>query len=879
MYEKHFGLKSRPFRPGPDASGIFVGPAQVKVMASLKKALAPADAVVSVTGAVGVGKTTVVNRALESLIGKRAVARVGRMQLAADEVLELLLTEFAVSRQPNGTIQRFAAFKRLLHDWAAGGTRAFIIVEDAERIGNDALIELEALTASESADSAGACIVLMGQPSLAEQLSQPALARLRQRIRLRQAISPFTAPEVQGYIKHCIRAVGGEADAIFDPGAVDMLYRCSEGVPRVVNNLCESVMAAAAEAGAILIMPQLVQHIANEEFGLQPTLPPGRIRLLRKADRDAGSPTPLTATPHRATLDSKPSPAPATAEPVVKVDAAAPEPVVTEFEPIPVIPFTPEPEVRRPPLANRATAPAAAGELPKTLPASEPPKAPAAIELPKTPTVTQVPKVAAATVQPKAPATPVVPKAPAVTQVSNTAAVAEAPKAPAVKVVPELPAAMIVEAKSGEPPFEEIPELIQDTQPQLTALPADTDLPDLTDLVFPAKSNGAAAVMPKTKPAAEYTLPTLDDIPTLSGDMRIDTRAKSSTPKPAQPEVRPAGAGSPKVAQTTPVKAEAVQSKPATIKKADDPPSAPEVDVSKGDTTITEIPAWDRDPTLAELKPDIAALEAALAAVPEPPASTAGNGSVKPAPVPPAAKPKVREPAHNFNLPEITLEKELQVKEIEAQELLRKSSPPDTREVDADLAVKRKHGFDLDRLAAELGKARSLEDVDDKLAETLFGEEMAAAAAEVAAMVAADAAANKPAHNDNAKVPNRAEATAKTTEPAASVPATASRAAAAISPPANSHRPATAKIGTPPASLKPATVAGPAIEITLAVDPEPLPAPPVAIPEPIEEQFGTSMTATLKALSAAQVAKMDEPDKDDKEKAPRRLFGLFRSPT
>ena len=114
---------------------------------------------------------------------KRAVARVGRMQLAADEVLELLLTEFNVSRQPNGTIQRFAAFKRLLHDWAIGGTRAFIIVEDAERIGNDALIELEALTAAESGDSAGASIVLMGQPSLADRLSLPELARLRQRTR------------------------------------------------------------------------------------------------------------------------------------------------------------------------------------------------------------------------------------------------------------------------------------------------------------------------------------------------------------------------------------------------------------------------------------------------------------------------------------------------------------------------------------------------------------------------------------------------------------------------------------------------------------------------------------------------------------------------
>jgi type II secretory pathway predicted ATPase ExeA len=227
MYEKHFGLTSRPFRSKTVASGVFVGPAQIKLISSLKKAFAASDAIVMVTGPVGVGKSTVVNRALEGIGNQRIVAHIGRMQLAADEVLELLLTEFNVSRQPNGTIQRFAAFKRLLHDWAAAGTRVFIVVEDADRIGSDALIELEALTASDSGDGAGAGIVLMGQQTLAERLANPDLARLRQRIRLRHGAVPFSAAEALGYLKHCIRNAGGDFDSIFDPAAADMLYRCS----------------------------------------------------------------------------------------------------------------------------------------------------------------------------------------------------------------------------------------------------------------------------------------------------------------------------------------------------------------------------------------------------------------------------------------------------------------------------------------------------------------------------------------------------------------------------------------------------------------------------------------------------------------------------
>ena len=98
---------------------------------------------------VGVGKTTIVSRALESLSPGRMVAIVGRMKLAPDEVLELLLTGFGVSRQATGTIQRFAAFRRLLTERATAGAQVAIVVEDAQRVGLDALVELESLTAAE----------------------------------------------------------------------------------------------------------------------------------------------------------------------------------------------------------------------------------------------------------------------------------------------------------------------------------------------------------------------------------------------------------------------------------------------------------------------------------------------------------------------------------------------------------------------------------------------------------------------------------------------------------------------------------------------------------------------------------------------------------
>lgn len=274
MYEKQFGLAKRPFSSNSEGPAVFVGPQQAKIIQSLNAGMSAVDSIVVVTGPVGVGKTTVVSRALEKSSPGRMVAWVRRMALAPDEVLQLLLTGFGISREATGTVQKFAAFRRLLSERAATGAQLAVVVEDAQRIGQDALIEMESLTAADSGDATGANIVLMGQPELNEWLANPALARVRQRTRIRLKVEPFSAAEVQGYLTHSIRAAGGEIDRILDGRAIEMLYRCSEGIPRVINNLCESALAMAASEKQTSLTAEFIQAVARDMLGIDVALPP-----------------------------------------------------------------------------------------------------------------------------------------------------------------------------------------------------------------------------------------------------------------------------------------------------------------------------------------------------------------------------------------------------------------------------------------------------------------------------------------------------------------------------------------------------------------------------------------------------------------------------
>lgn len=272
MYLKHFGLNTKPFGATAEGAAVFLSPRQSDQTKVLHQGLGAQDAVVAVTGPVGVGKTTFVNKGLELIHPGRLVASVGRMRLEPEDLFALLLSGFGISRKTKGTIRQIGAFRRYLHERAATGLQVAIVVEDAQRIGIDALVELEALTAADSGATSSANLILMGQPDLHDLLGKSDLARLKQRVRQRMEVAPLTGAEMHGYLKHAVRQAGGEYDSIFDEGVADIVLGCSEGIPRLINTLCEEALGAATEDNLAKVTTELMAKIAESTFGYEVSL-------------------------------------------------------------------------------------------------------------------------------------------------------------------------------------------------------------------------------------------------------------------------------------------------------------------------------------------------------------------------------------------------------------------------------------------------------------------------------------------------------------------------------------------------------------------------------------------------------------------------------
>jgi hypothetical protein len=313
------------------------------------------------------------------------------------------------------------------------------------------------------------------------------------------------------------------------------------------------------------------------------------------------------------------------------------------------------------------------------------------------------------------------------------------------------------------------------------------------------------------------------------------------------------------------------------------------------DSPTKDVPEWERDPTLAQLKPDLDALEKAMAIAQgdsddEPEFEPIGLADT-PEPV---AEPEPEE------IPEITLDNAIQSRIedslIDEPGQISPNAPEtptasdgggDMPEVKIAPRKSKKADAEIEKIAAELAKAKTIEDVDDKLAETLFGEELNFIASQVVANApSAESANDGESTLFDTNTAQIAQASGSATPEAAVV----ARSGVEVSLKTPEHSSDGGMDLTASQRLKTvralnADASPPRQENAAVPPPEPVsePPPPVATPEPIEDQINTSMTQTLKALNVRPPISDNEPasnakidDDDDEEEEKSGFFSRFR---
>lgn len=263
MYLETFGLTEHPFRLSPDPRFLCLSRQHSRAYMCMKSTVWFSDGFVVVTGEIGAGKTILLERFLSELDDTHVVARLHQTQIDAVEFLQILLAKFGQQPFDMGKAQLLETLSDHLRSLLAEGRRVVIVIDEAQNLSTQVLEEIRMLSDISTGGDRVVSIILAGQPELNATLDAPGLAQLAQRTRLRFHLDALDESETADYVNHRL-TVAGAPEGVFTAEALSRVYRFSEGVPRLINQLCSSAMLVAYAEDRTTVDADAIEEAARE---------------------------------------------------------------------------------------------------------------------------------------------------------------------------------------------------------------------------------------------------------------------------------------------------------------------------------------------------------------------------------------------------------------------------------------------------------------------------------------------------------------------------------------------------------------------------------------------------------------------------------------
>ncbi len=274
MYAEFYGLKELPFALTPDPRFIYFTPSHTEVMANLHYGIESGKGLIVVTGEVGTGKTTILRWMMQRLDRTVLVAYIFNPRLSVTEFYQHLAGLLDVQKWETKP-ELLVSLGQALDSRHSRGLRTVLIIDEAQGLSPAVLEEIRLLSNFESDTAKQLQIVLTGQPELRSVLNYPDLRQLKQRVALRCVIKALpNVEETDRYITSRLLASGAVRTDIFSREAIDYIYRCTEGIPRNINNICDNALLAGYAAGELTIGRSIIEEVA-ESFDMLPRLDRG----------------------------------------------------------------------------------------------------------------------------------------------------------------------------------------------------------------------------------------------------------------------------------------------------------------------------------------------------------------------------------------------------------------------------------------------------------------------------------------------------------------------------------------------------------------------------------------------------------------------------
>jgi general secretion pathway protein A len=268
MYKAFFNLARAPFDLTPDPTCFVPTKRHNEALAALYYGVRQHKGFVVLTGEVGTGKTFLLRCLLGLLKESKdvAYAYLFNGRLSPTEFLQYILSDFGLPAAGKSKYELLLDLGQFLVSRGARRMTTVLIVDEAHHLSPDILEEVRLLSNLETTDDKLLQIVLVGQPELDEKLDSVQLRQLKQRIAVRTQLAPLSADETSEYIEQRLQIAGAAEDSgqLFSEEAIAAVYRYSQGLPRLINTICENALITAYAERASGITPEIIDSVAKE---------------------------------------------------------------------------------------------------------------------------------------------------------------------------------------------------------------------------------------------------------------------------------------------------------------------------------------------------------------------------------------------------------------------------------------------------------------------------------------------------------------------------------------------------------------------------------------------------------------------------------------
>jgi type II secretory pathway predicted ATPase ExeA len=285
MFLHYYRLREQPFGVTPDPRYLYFSPTHREALASLVYGIEARRGFMVLVAEPGMGKTSLLFHLLQGLGSTAKTVLIFQTQCTPRDFLRGLLSDVGIEEPNDDLVRMQSKLNELLLRESRAGKGLVVVVDEAQNLDPSVLEILRMLSNFETPREKLMQIILVGQPQLANNLMNPRLLQLRQRVSILTRLVPFSPEETNQYVDHRLRVGGYEFKVpLFTRRALAAIAEHSEGIPRNINNICFHALSLGCVLKQQTIDRNVILEVLNDlNFELPaaapqtPTMAPDRM--------------------------------------------------------------------------------------------------------------------------------------------------------------------------------------------------------------------------------------------------------------------------------------------------------------------------------------------------------------------------------------------------------------------------------------------------------------------------------------------------------------------------------------------------------------------------------------------------------------------------